>query len=95
MIEIGAGLVFTYRSPLIVAMVRGGSAARTALGILGGVAGYAVSIMGTFAVQGDEFGVGAGHVALWTASATAGAVGGYYLGRKLTRRTTILVVDRR
>ncbi|MGH9628795.1 MAG: hypothetical protein ACRD7E_10770 [Bryobacteraceae bacterium] len=68
-----------------VRVMGGGSAIRTGLAILGGIGGYALSVLATFAVKGDEWGVSGGHVVLWTTSAAAGAVGGYYLGKRLTR----------
>ena len=62
-----------------VRVIGGGSAIRTGFAILGGIGGFATSVLATFAVKGDEWGGGGGDVALWTTSATAGAVGGFCL----------------
>ena len=68
----------------------GARRARVGLALLGAVGGYAATVAGSFA-KGDEFSVGGGHVVLFTAGAVGGAVGGYYLGKRLSSDVNIIV----
>lgn len=78
------------RKDLRTVRLLGGRGARVGLAILGAVGGYAAAVAGTFA-RGDEFSVGAGQAALFGVTALGGAIGGYYLGKHISKDTTLVV----
>lgn len=78
------------RKDLRTVRLLGGHGARVGLAILGAVGGYAAAVAGTFA-RGDEFSVGAGQAALFGVTALGGAIGGYYLGKHISKDTTLVV----
>lgn len=83
-------LVTVPREQIRTVKLKGNRGTCIGLAVLGAVGGYAAAVAATFPA-GDEFGVGAGEVALFGGAAVGGATAGYYLGQRLSPDITLTI----